>query len=78
MSIVNGYPYRDMTPDDVRALIRRAHAERSAAMRQLFADLLWRRRTAVERRTASEPALNSAEGAFWIVDAQPGAPVPTR
>ena len=40
MSILNGYPYRDMTPDDVRALIRRAHAERAAAMRQFFADLL--------------------------------------
>ena len=60
MSILDGYPYRDMTPDDVRALIRRAHAERAAAMRQLCADLLWWRRKAVERHTASEPALNSA------------------
>ena len=61
MSILNGYPYRDMTPDEVRALIRRAHAERAAAMRQFFADLLWWQRKAVERRTASEPVLNSAQ-----------------
>ena len=59
MSILNSYPYRDMTPDDVRALIRQAHAERAAAMRQCFAYLLWWRRKVVERRTASEPVLNS-------------------
>jgi hypothetical protein len=66
MSILNGYPFRDMTPDDVRAIIRRAHAERAAAMRQAFASLLWWRRKAVERHTEPDTAaartLNTSVG----------------
>jgi hypothetical protein len=37
------YPLRDMTPDERRAIIQRAHEERAAAIRAFLSNLLaWR------------------------------------
>jgi hypothetical protein len=51
------YPYQHLTPDEVRALIRRAHAERAEAIRG-FVLALFRRKPA--GGSAAEPSLDAA------------------
>ena len=53
MSTQPDNPYRGITPEELHVIIRRAHAERAKAMRQMFAALLaWRRKAAERRRAA--------------------------
>lgn len=44
MSTQDHSPYHGLTPEELHVIVRRAHAERAAVMRALFARLLeWRR-----------------------------------
>jgi hypothetical protein len=58
MLIQEPYPLTQLTPDEMAALIRRAHAERSAAFRE-FVLGLFRRKPPAERG-APIPSLNTA------------------
>jgi hypothetical protein len=58
MLIQEPYPLAQLTPDEMGALIRRAHAERSAALRD-FVLGLFRRKPTSERREPTA-ALNTA------------------
>jgi hypothetical protein len=60
MSILDNYPYRDMTPEEKHLIIRRAHAERAEAIRRAFAGLLWWRRKSSDRYIAAGPSLKVA------------------
>ena len=42
-------PYRNITPEELHIVIRRAHAERAKALRQIFTNLKAWRRKAAER-----------------------------
>jgi hypothetical protein len=53
MTILTNKPLRDITPEEVREFIRRAHADRAAVMRQTLASLLWWRRKTAEPSTAT-------------------------
>ena len=53
-------PYSGITPEELHIVIRRAHAERAKAMRELFAALFAWRKRAAERRHAADPALRTA------------------
>jgi len=57
--MLTNHPYPDQypTPDEVRALIRRAHAERAQAFRDLIL-APFRRKPATE--SAAEPSLDAA------------------
>jgi hypothetical protein len=44
MTILTNQPPREITPEEVREFIRRAHADRAASIRQTLAGLLWRRK----------------------------------
>ena len=52
--------YGGYTPEEMQAIVRRAHAERAKALRQMFADLLAWRRKAAERRHAANASLKTA------------------
>ena len=52
--------YGGYTPEELQAIMRRAHAERAKALRQMFADLLAWRRKAAERRQAANASLKAA------------------
>jgi hypothetical protein len=52
-------PYRNITPEELHLVMRRAHIERAKAVRQFFATLLDWRRKAAERQHATEPALKT-------------------
>ena len=52
--------YGGYTPEELQAIMRRAHAERAKALRQMFADLLAWRRKAAERRQAANASLKTA------------------
>jgi hypothetical protein len=52
--------YGGYTPEEMQAIVRRAHAERAKALRQMFADLLAWRRKAAERRQAANAGLKTA------------------
>ena len=52
--------YGGYTPDELQVIVRRAHAERAKALRQMFAGLLAWRRNAVERRQPANASLNTA------------------
>ena len=52
--------YGGYTPEELQAIMRRAHAERAKALRQMFADLLAWRRKAAERRQAANAGLKTA------------------
>jgi len=54
MTILTNQPPREITPEEVREFIRRAHADRAAFIRQTLAGLLWRRKAA-EPSTATYP-----------------------
>jgi len=54
MTILTNQPPREITPEEVREFIRRAHADRAASIRQTLAGLLWRRKAA-EPSTATYP-----------------------
>jgi hypothetical protein len=58
MLIQEPHPLTHLTPDEMTALIRRAHAERSAAFRDFVLGLL-RRKPAAEQ-TEPPPSLNTA------------------
>ena len=53
-------PYRGITPEELHVIIRRAHAERAEAIRQMFAALLTWRRKAAKRPHAADQALEIA------------------
>jgi hypothetical protein len=55
------YPFQQPTPDEVRALIQRAHAERSQAVRDLFL-ALFRRKPAADK-AVGVPSLSAAHAA---------------
>lgn len=60
MSTLWQSPYHNITPEELRVVIRRAHVERAKAMREMFAALLaWTRKLA-GRRHAADPALKTA------------------
>ena len=52
--------YGGYTPEEVHAIVRRAHAERAKALRQMFAGLLAWRRKAAERLDAADAGLKTA------------------
>ena len=52
--------YGGYTHEELHAIIRRAHADRAEALRQMLAALLAWRRKAVERRHAADQALEIA------------------
>jgi hypothetical protein len=52
--------YGGYTPEELQMIVRRAHAERAKALRQMFAGLLAWRRNAVERREAANVSLKTA------------------
>jgi hypothetical protein len=52
--------YGGHTPEELQAIVRRAHAERAKALRQMFAGLLAWRRKAAERRQAADASLKPA------------------
>ncbi len=52
------YPYEQVTPDDVDALIRRAHVERAQAVRDFILPL-FRRKPAADAANP-EPSLSAA------------------
>ena len=60
MTILANTTYRDITPEEVRLLMRLAHAERAAVIRHTFASLLWWRRKAAVQRTAADADLKVA------------------
>ena len=53
--------YGGYTPDELHAIIRRAHEERAKAFRQTFASLFaWRHKAAVQRDAADAPLTTAA------------------
>ena len=52
--------YGGYTPEELQVIVRRAHAERAKALREMFAALLAWRRKAAERRDAANADLNAA------------------
>jgi hypothetical protein len=52
--------YGGYTPEELQVIVRRAHAERAKALRQMFAGLLAWRRKAAERRDAADAGLKTA------------------
>ena len=50
MTTNHPYPYQHVTPEEIQALIRRAHAERAQAVRELFR-ALFRRKPAADNAT---------------------------
>ena len=52
--------YGGYTPEELQVIVRRAHAERAKALREMFAALLAWRRNAAERRQAANAALKTA------------------
>ena len=52
--------YGGYTPEELQVIVRRAHAERAKALRQMFADLLAWRPKAAERRQAANVSLKTA------------------
>ena len=52
------YPYQHVTPDEIQALIRRAHVERAQAARDLFR-ALFRRKPAPDN-AKDAPSLTAA------------------
>ena len=52
------YPYQHVTPEEIQALMRRAHAERAEAIRH-FVLALFRRKPAASI-ARNEPSLNAA------------------
>ena len=52
------YPYQHVTPEEIRALIRRAHAERAQAIGNFFLALF--RRKPAPGNAANEPSLTAA------------------
>ena len=62
MSTLPDNPYRNITPEELHVVIRRAHAERAKVLRQMFAALWAWRRKAAERRDAAAPGLKVARG----------------
>jgi hypothetical protein len=52
--------YGGYTPEELQVIVRRAHAERAKALREMFAALLAWRRRAAERRQAADAALKTA------------------
>ena len=52
--------YGGYTPEEMQVIVRRAHAERAKALRQVFAGLLAWRRNATERRDAADAGLKTA------------------
>jgi hypothetical protein len=52
------YPYRHVTPEEIQALIRRAHVERALAARELLR-ALFRRKPAADNAT-NVPSLDAA------------------
>ena len=52
--------YGGYTPEELQMIVRRAHAERAKALRQMFAGLLAWRRKAAERRDAANADLKAA------------------
>jgi hypothetical protein len=46
--------YGGYTPEELQVIVRRAHAERAKALREMFAGLLaWRRKASEHRRAAN-------------------------
>jgi len=52
--------YGGYTPEELQVIVRRAHAERAKAVREMWAALLAWRRRATERRHAADAALKTA------------------
>ena len=52
------YPYQPLSPEEMQALIRRAHAERAKAIRDAFQALF--RRKPVARKASDDAALAAA------------------
>jgi hypothetical protein len=52
--------YGGYTSEEMQAIVRRAHAERAKALREMFAGLLAWRRKAAERRDAADAGLKTA------------------
>jgi len=52
--------YGGYTPEELQVIVRRAHAERAKALRQMFAGLLAWRRNATERRQPTNASLKTA------------------
>ena len=48
------YPYQHVTPEEIQALIQRAHAERALAVRALFRTL-FRRKPGAENAPSEDP-----------------------
>jgi hypothetical protein len=62
MRTLDNDPYRGITPEELHVVIRRAHAERAQAMREMFSALrLWLGRLG-RRLHAASPALPTATG----------------
>jgi hypothetical protein len=57
MTTNHPYPYQHVTPEEIQALIRRAHAERAEVVRR-FVLALFRRKPAAGDATR-EPSLNA-------------------
>jgi hypothetical protein len=52
--------YGGYTPEEMQVIVRRAHAERAKALREMFAGLLAWRRKAAELRHAADGTLKTA------------------
>jgi len=52
--------YGGYTPEELQMIVRRAHAERAKALRQMFAGLLAWRQKAAESRDAANADLKAA------------------
>jgi hypothetical protein len=52
--------YGGYTPEELQAIVRRAHAERAKVLREFVAALLAWRRKGAERRQAADAALKTA------------------
>ena len=52
--------YGGYTPEELQAIVRRAHAERAKVVREMFAALFPRQRKAAEPRHAAHAGLKTA------------------
>ena len=63
--------YQGISPEELQAVIRRAHAERAAALRELFAGLRAWRRKSVEQGHAKHTTLRTAPARLWCRPPRP-------
>jgi hypothetical protein len=56
MNLLDQNPYRGLTPEELHAVVRRAHAERAQALRAFFSGLFVPRKKAAEHPDAEAAA----------------------